>query len=842
MSAIEGLTVSRPDDEDDGRDYGGDISKYFGLVDDYEFRFFPGSTYQGPFLALLTYHPETAVPFIVRYVEQASETYANNRLDGEIAQTKLRLSKGDVRAVRGSARLWCMYRGTQANPYILESALRALEHWVLNSLANGSDVSGPLRYILENSKTVSSLAVVASVATAYPNIVGELALPLLGSLDFFHFDHARAMLDQQESTEAGSFWGLAPRGVDHVFYDERKQSAAKPHRQMHLESLAVQLQSGSLKGAMQDLIDVIKVEDELEEDDVEARMILKRIDLRDYQILKKTDDGFVIAPNVVEPDLKKAVQEAQESLLQMSRTLGLANWAAATWKGEGDARARFSDWRHALQEAQTLEVEPDSSGKEEDQVIGYSALQIGAYVAAYLVRDHRQELSADQVSWCKARVEEAISRDHDTTDRSKRIGSNSLHGSRPAAAVLPLFFDLSEVDRAWIRQQIANALSHASEEVQKFAMAGVREWLWPRDTALARRCFAFFMKFAADRETALQEYRKTRWDAPDKPSFEARSAALIEHLRLALTSTGSESGDLASGDFNVSDLLDDDFITALQLLPKNSFSAPYLNVFTNGLNALIADEVVRREGERDKAVELSTEFRHEFPNLFAHFLLYSDVPLTVDAEPLLTLRQAVSDAPEITALVLEKLFYEVERSGKHGRFWVVWRICGPLAFSSPSLRTSDRVIGHSEARKLIRVLLFANINWKQSDNWKPLDENLDFIRVAVDSVGGTSAGFGALIPTLRTIAKTLLPDILVKLESQSRSLPKATWLEDENARVELEWLLRDCVVLMRGQIRSGEKLRVAVLSLLDRLVDEGSSMAFHLREMIVAPLAGNQAA
>jgi hypothetical protein len=114
-------------------------------------------------------------------------------------------------------------------------------------------------------------------------------------------------------------------------------------------------------------------------------------------------------------------------------------------------------------------------------------------------------------------------------------------------------------------------------------------------------------------------------------------------------------------------------------------------------------------------------------------------------------------------------------------------------------------------------------------------QHKDFIDLAFARVGDTPTGFEALARLLRTAGQFLLPQALKDLDDARGRFSAEAVLEEE-ARYELELLLRDCVLAMGTQIRSREVLRTAALHLLDYLVNEGSSLAFQLRELLVAPM------
>ena len=136
----------------------------------------------------------------------------------------------------------------------------------------------------------------------------------------------------------------------------------------------------------------------------------------------------------------------------------------------------------------------------------------------------------------------------------------------------------------------------------------------------------------------------------------------------------------------------------------------------------------------------------------------------------------------------------------------------------------------------MRTLLFAQTQWKDGVKaWAPLQQHQDFIELAFARVGNTPTGFEALARLLRTVGQFLLPQALKELD-EARARFSSEAVLDQGARYELELLLRDSVLSMGTHVRSREVLRNAALNMLDYLVNEGSSLAFQLRELLVAPI------
>lgn len=803
----------------------------------YRMEYFPASALQGPFLHLLTWHPDTAVPYLIQFVEQAAEAYAQSGLDGKIPHVSLRFGEGKERLVLASIRLWCLYRGTQVGPHIVESALMALEHWLLSLVERGEDISQWVRFVLERASSVAPLAVLTSVALAAPKAFSEDVLPLLSTLDFYAYDMRRNLLDAQHTADLRPSLGIPTGGIQDIYYDERKQSNVKLHRKSHLEQLALQLQMGPLRPRLTASIDLMKGElGKQAKPLVEDQLILKRIDLREYEAVGQTADGVMMQVKVEEPEIRSAVEASQKQYGHFSRIMRLHAWVGKSWeKAEGDKG--FPDWRAALSEAQeisrmsaqgTAGITEDSK----DNLYDHRNLRILAYVAAYLIRDHRQELDKEQLAWCLDQLREAIEEHADTIDSATRVGAFSIHGSRPAAAVLPLLLDVcdSEDQHAVVRTMIATALTHAVDEVRRFAAAGVRSWLWERDSDFAERCFHGLIEFASHRQQALKAY----WRDRGRGSFEDQSRLLSRELRARITSKDSAVPSAVSVGLKAT--IPEDLLEALRLIPADQNDTKFAKLFSEIMIEVVDAEATHAAARSREREPPNYEFRSDFSVLFAEFMHSQEIEAS--PELLEALKTAVERGPEIAADVLQNLLFIEDKSPSGERFWTVWKRCAEVAFQAEVIRGSSRRRGYDECHKLIRTLLFAQTQWKKGLKvWAPLQQHQDFIELAFARVGDTPTGFEALTRLLRTAGQFLLPQALKNLDDAHARFSSEAKLE-EGARYELELLLRDCVLSMGTEIRSREVLRNAALRLLDYLVNEGSSLAFQLREFLVAPIGG----
>jgi ABC-type cobalamin/Fe3+-siderophores transport system ATPase subunit len=183
------------------------VNHYFRLHE-HRYEFSPASGAKGPFQHLLRFHPRKGLDFILNLLDVAAAEYAYSDLDipDRYSLTQRDLSKpvfepltiqlndGTKIQQHYSDRLWVAYRGHSVTPYLLQSALMALENWLIACAEFESDqLEWLFDYILRNSNSVMPTAVLASVATGFPAKVGKAALPLLRTGELYHMDRERTI-------------------------------------------------------------------------------------------------------------------------------------------------------------------------------------------------------------------------------------------------------------------------------------------------------------------------------------------------------------------------------------------------------------------------------------------------------------------------------------------------------------------------------------------------------------------------------------------------------------------------------------------------------------------------
>ncbi len=293
-----------------------EIETCFGLVRSMH-EFFPQSSLQGPFILLLGSHTDLAIDFIVRITNHAAVSYSRSQLSDEVGTLHLPTTDGS-RPLIGSRRLYHLYRGLSTGPMVLECALRSLDAWLLAQAKQNQDIRGAFDRILKNSTSVATLAVLASVATAYPAAVGEQALPLLCVREFYQWDFERSHQEDMHITDARISLGLPSGGIEEIYYSERKDSSALPHRKNTLEYLAFRLQLPPLCDEVWAIIDQFHAElppiAQQTQSDKLWRAALHRMDVRNVTFEENAESGqIVVKQNEAPSDLQQNFAEHKKN-------------------------------------------------------------------------------------------------------------------------------------------------------------------------------------------------------------------------------------------------------------------------------------------------------------------------------------------------------------------------------------------------------------------------------------------------------------------------------------------------------------------------------------------------
>lgn len=484
------------------------LEPVFGIKPQRSFRSFPPSAYRGPFLCLLQYHPHLGLNFLIDVFNHSAEWYAHPRVPSYIEppfEITLTFPDGTVRKQWCNARLWNLYRGTSVGPYVLQSLLMALERWLLEFVSDHPDkLDEVLLSILKRSNSAALTAVAASIATSYPHACGQTLLVLIRSRECILLDRQRLA---SASDAPSRIADLLPRldAREKIYETERKEADAFPHRRWDLELAMLNLQLGPLAPEVHRIIDehrkALPPVVQQDENDRIWRLALHRMDLRQYSVAEnevKASDSpgkptssedtgrqFIrLDLKEPEPDLKEMVDESNAQRQSVNARLDLLMWGLKTFNYEEAADYDPTQWRHRLQEARSISVEGDGGG---DYNLGRGGPGV---VAAVCLRDHWNEMSEVERSWCVNVICSEIERESDEWNHLARVQRNSMSADRPCSLVLPLLLgkDLNTAQMGRVRRALVIALTHPVDEVRWYAVLGVGKHLWAIDRDLTLRC------------------------------------------------------------------------------------------------------------------------------------------------------------------------------------------------------------------------------------------------------------------------------------------------------------------------------------------------------------------
>lgn len=817
-----------------------EVAECFGLYE-HKNEFFPASGSKGPFQSLLRFYPRKGLDFILELLNLTAEKYAHSDLDSpgryslEPAEAPATATdKAEIRLADGtpvnqyySGRLWLGYRGHSVMPDLLQSALMALENWLID-LAEHTESQEILAWvfdhILRNSNSVMPTAVLASVATGFPDKVGKPAFTILRTPILYDLDLSR-IIQERGGSEVNWFgFGLRRGSFAELYAAERKKAALRPWRQEHLENLIVRLQLSELRNESLAIVDELRGE----APDTESwRFRFHRIDSRGWTPVEDRENNrIVFEPQALESDLEAIQQDTQEEMGLYNRFSALYLWSVGTFEHKALEREYFQSWNEALIEAKKLHEELHAGSVSDLASMHYGGI---VRAAAVFLRDHSSELTETDVSWCAGLIDQAVAEYADTDDQIAIVDSTDHHGAAAAASTLPILLDLAveDTDKVSLKNLTAVALTHANENVRSGAANGIREHLWDRDYEFARDCVTGSIEYARFEQENRQRRRRAHYSSDEDRQTEiAALHEMKQNFREELVQ-GTLSTDVDEIRFD--SYSSRHILTPYLMIPNGSTESTHVSLWSRILTLLFES----KESEEDHEQEVHYEPPLNLAKRFADYLLgLSEADIQIFTEKL---REGCDKAPDFIDHLLLSVAVATEETQNKERYWVFW---GHLSekVQSIAIETSAhdyQARRQDDRRKLIRGLLGLDIEWQKVD-YENQDIALgkDLILEFVTNAGKNPDVFEAMSSLMYHFPSVFFePGVYILSKHQSET-GGTILFEGVNTRYYLDRSIQRFLRIdSTGPL--SQKMHQSCLVLLDAIVESGSSGAYYLREHLI---------
>lgn len=797
--------------------------------------FFPPSGLKGPFHLLLKYHPRRGMDFIMELLNFTAEKYANSDLDSPerysslpvdtnsigVNIVEIQLNDGGAIKQYSSNRLWLGYRGFSVMPYLIQSALMALENWLITYAKyseNKETNEWIFNYILKNSNSVAPIAVLVSIAIGYPAKFGEFSVPLIKVPEFYDLEIER-MIQERGGSEIN--WHNARLNRDslaEMYSEERRTAALKEWRRKDLESLVVRLQFTDLREEIFAIIDDLR--EKMKEKEL-WNFRFHRIDSREWEPeVDEENNRIIFSSGKLEPELEEVHKRNQQEQELTNRFFTMALWAEKKVKREALDQNYYDSWKDALTELEDLYDKLLNS-----EVNGLKRLHHGGLVkaSALFIRDFSNEMSFEDIVWCSEIIIQTIL-ENTTEDKA------DITGVGVAASILPIFLDFAEEeeDKQFVKKLLAIAITHPNKTVRVGIANGIKEHLWSRDPDFAHKCLSGSIEYS--RLTLKHFKEKNNSRELDDFSIETElQENWVEDLREIICSQEMKV-DMESITFNTHSSLD--ILNPCLMIPNASSEPTHYDFLNRILSLLYEAEELERQHSYENEERIDFELPLDFAKAFANYLLsLSDSAKEFYIEKL---KEGCEKAPKLINHVLLCVEYSSEQVGNKNIYWKIWEgLSNKVQDIAKSTSNEDRYRGQNEKIKLIRSMLHADTPWQKIDY-----ENQDIVlgkRLIIEFVenaGVNSDVFEAMASLMFHFPHVFIDSGLYILAKHQKEIKGIQLFSNVNTPFYLE----NCIqkfLLENSKGPISKKMHESCLILLDAIVETASSKAYYLREHLI---------
>lgn len=786
--------------------------------------FFPSGVYKTPLSNLLIFHPIIGLKFFIDFINYSVGFYVNATCEykHKISQIEIEVNDGTIVEQWAAWELWASYRGSSVTNYALESMLMSFEKFLLEMAKQKTDVSKEnlkfiFDYVLKNCNNVAPLAVLTSVAIAYPEEVEEAMLPLLSVQEFYEWDLSRAL--QENST-------LAPMD-NHISFaqKERWESNQLSHRKKYQRGLRdfvleYQFNVRRLNKEIHQIFDKLKTQSQ--NNDIVWKKNLIEMDIRNHKVGDYDEKlgGFPIQPEY-DKDVSDFITSNQDDFEAQNTSATYSILISKAY--ENKEVISFEKW---------AECHKYYSNSDDLDILFSKPISL----AVLGLRDFSSDITPKQKSWCIETIVNSIGAIlQDTFSRNYGLNKGfNLMEKDIALSTFHLLMQNADNDEdkngiiaTMVYMLFAPFHDHEIDKIIQY----VRETFFKNYSDEAKRVWLSLIKYSNFKKAYPKFFgyqdEDTKDEVQKKEEEFVRQISSDKHLKLDLSEIDLEKseGYLLARAFVIIpyDSKDKDF---------KSFIKHFIPILTTDLQHEENYSYNRKKGERQIHSQSVLDIEFYLAEFFLkanNELAKSVFDLILDPIYQLELRsfRGRNDLFEFTSKILEYVIYKLDEIIANStdedlnqklvtNFWALWQ----QFFTK--IKTSGK--------HYFLSTLFLDIKWKETaTHWKPLENKKDFYRSMVKDLGKYKTT--SVLNVFSTIGeKTFLPESISWLVEIFESEPTTTVaLIYPSAERMIKRLFYNHISI----IKNDKRLVDDYVWILNRMVDLGSSEAYLFRENVI---------
>lgn len=782
-------------------------SNYWGLKDIFEYE--SASAFQTFFYWMFLYHPEKAVAYICEFLNTAfDQNQKHAGAKGRSSDVALDYEDFGRKLYYGSYEYWVLYRGHSAYNQIIQSLLMALEKGLLDSSEKREQSTIKLQELLAalmiKSNNAAVLGVVASVVQAYPYLLDETTIVLLGSKTILNWDSTRYTRDLMSD----HYYGTNP-----FLRKERNQSQKLKHRTAHFRGLIgftshYMFSYQTMNNELFKLID--KMWADSSETDHFWRKALSEMDLRKYTFEPVAIDGYN-NHFVLSPGYEQGVSEVINSFKNEKLPRAGVVWASEVFDGKTVEDNSYEVWKSGYEDLQNSDIE-------------FSFMMSPGKMACLGLRDYFEMLQESEKFWCR---DEILKNARSYLEKPSGYSGDMTDAFLDRNAVLfgvPLLFKLpaEAINETKLRDLVFRlVIAPLERDKKKFLQYSIVENLLKNRLGFAKNCWNGLLAYIQYKTIENRRRKNDRLSGIYSCNHASEVAAekeFIDDLTAEIIlDTPFQSNCEFAIDHTTCWFLDDALLmiaTSTEDNVEKSFIDSFLKMHLDYLSSLKAHD----HNEFFQSLHVLKSFYAKYllnrSNSEAEKLFTDLLNLSLENDNQKNLIETVSFVNDLLKQIIAEVDGWQPASQPITEFWFLWQVL------------KDWIL--STKRAFFIPVLLLDIRWKDTaDNWRVLEKKSFFYRDFIPEYGHNA--INQCIDLVSGIGfKNFMPHSVLWLADLLKYLTVHIIKSDK-----LERYVDRSFFNYGAKIKSSKELTGAFVFILDFLIERGSPKAYMLKEEMI---------